>query len=136
MVKKVKKPKTVSKLKKECDMWYSRYRRLSESYDEYVSCVTCGNRMHWKEAQNGHYVDRHHNATRFLDKNCHPQCVGCNVFGGGKHDVYALYLLTRYGADILGELNNIKSMGRKFKTYELEAMIKYYKEKVKELLNQ
>lgn len=40
--------------------------------------------MEPKNAQCGHFVARSYLATRFHEDNCRPQCVGCNVFGGGK----------------------------------------------------
>ena len=135
-MRKPKKP-SVSKLKKKLDIIYSTYRRLSEADENgYVTCVTCGVKRHYKDRmQNGHYIDRHISSTRYLDKNCHVQCVGCNMFGGGKKDIYALYLIKRYGEGILEHLNDLKKQTKQFKVYELEEMMTSYKQKLISLSN-
>ena len=78
--------KTVSKLKKELDKWFSLYIRLREA-NEYgmCQCFTCGIVRHYKEGmQNGHFQSRKHLATRFSeDGNCEVQCVKCNVYAWG-----------------------------------------------------
>lgn len=106
MKKKKTKQKTQSQLKKILDKLFSEYvrRKYSDENEEAV-CVTCGVRKHWKELQNGHYISRTHTATRYHLKNCHVQCVACNVFMRGRLDEYALFLLKTYGKNILTELN-------------------------------
>lgn len=85
--------KSVTKLKKELDSLFSKYIRLSHSdSDGVVRCYTCNKLMSWKTAQNGHFVRRQYLATRFDEKNCRPQCVGCNVFGDGKTVEFAAKL--------------------------------------------
>lgn len=50
--------------------------------------------------QNGHWIPRNILATRFDEENCRPQCVGCNMFQGGKPDVFAVNLINE-GVDIV-----------------------------------
>ena len=120
--------KTVQKLKKELDTIFSRYIRLKYAdANGYVQCFTCGRMYFWKEIQNGHYVRREYNATRYHEKNCHPQCVGCNMFKAGNMDEYTLNLVKKYGDGILEELNALKHTIKQFTCEELEEMKKKYK---------
>lgn len=119
--------KSVSKLKKDLDRVYSIYiRRKYADANGFVSCFTCGVRKHWKEMQNGHYVSRAHNNTRFDDFNCHVQCAGCNIFKSGNMDMYALRLQEKYGDGVLQELNRRKNIIKQFTVPELETLIKQY----------
>ena len=68
--------KTISKLKKELDKWFSLYIRLRGVDDNGNNqCCTCGTIDNWKKLQCGHFVSRKHLATRFHEMNCFPQCV-------------------------------------------------------------
>lgn len=89
---KVKKPKAhnASWWKKRADTLMSLYVRLHYADSEgMVHCYTCPKILHWKEIQNGHFVSRQHNSTRYWVENCRPQCIGCNVFGRGKVTKFA-----------------------------------------------
>ena len=124
----------ISKLKKKADKLYSLVRRV-ESADPagYCICVTCGKRDHYTKMQNGHYIPRNYNSTRYYDKNCHVQCKSCNIFKGGSLDTYALYLINKYGEGILEELNTLKNTRKKFKPWELEERIGAYKVRLEDL---
>lgn len=82
--KKVKK-KTTSQLKREADRVFSLYiRQKYADKSGNVPCYTCGKVLAWNRIQNGHFISRGYLATRYLEDNCRPQDVGCNVFGGGR----------------------------------------------------
>ena len=133
----MKKLKSLSWWKKKADAVYSQYRRLSEAdSNEMVVCITCKKILHWKESQNSHYISRNHLSTRFLDENTHAACVGCNVFGGGRLDEYAIYLRGRYGKGILEKLNRIKHTSVKYTIPDYQEMIINWKAKIKKLLSQ
>lgn len=126
--------RNAGKLKKELDTVYSIYiRLLYADLDGYVSCFTCGARMHWKKIQNGHYISRTYLATRWHEKNCHPQCIGCNIFKHGNMDEYAVALVKKYGARILMTLNAYKHKVVKVSLDDYERDIKKYKRKIKTL---
>ena len=59
--------KTISKLKKELDKWFSLYIRLREANEfGMVQCFTCGIVRGYKDGmQNGHFQSRKHLSTRF-----------------------------------------------------------------------
>lgn len=119
--------------KKKLDSAYSRWIRLKDAEDKMVRCFTCGKTLHWKDSQCGHYVHRRHNSLRYDERNTKPQCVGCNMFGGGKLDDFAYHLTQVYGTDIIETLHKVKQEHRKFTIGELKVMIEVYKAKVKDL---
>ena len=95
-----KKTKTLSQLKTKADQVFSKKIRSRDKH----RCFTCGKQMEENESQNGHYKSRVHLSTRYSEKNCHCQCVSCNIFKGGNLTVYAIRLEAKYGGGILQEL--------------------------------
>ena len=119
-----KKLKPLSKLKKEADKHFSLYIRTKyASKNGIVKCVTCGKVDHYKKMHAGHYVTRNYLATRWDERNVFPQCPGCNIWGGGKHDEYALFLIDTFGPNILQELNAKKKELIKMKRQDYEKLI-------------
>ena len=98
--------KTISKLKKELDKWFSLYIRLRDATSEgAVICITCGCVKNYKQGmQNGHFQSRSHLATRFDEQNCQPQCVGCNMFKQGEQYKFSIALDSKYGEGTAQEL--------------------------------
>jgi len=76
--------------------------------------------------QNGHFVSRQHNSLRYDEKNCHCQCVGCNMFKSGATDAYALHLTDTYGKEILRYFATKKREMHQFTPKELEEIIEKY----------
>ena len=128
------KKKTYAQLKKDLDKVFSLYIRLKAADGGgFVQCVTCNVIRHYKDnMDNGHYVSRNHLSTRWYEKNCHVQCRGCNRFGNGRLDEYALFLTGEYGPDILWKLNQKKHEQVKFGLPALREMIQTYKDKLNE----
>ena len=63
--------KTISKLKKELDKWFSLYIRLRKATDTGLAqCYTCGKVDHYKKLQCGHFQSRKFLPTRFNEQNC------------------------------------------------------------------
>lgn len=117
-----KRHESVSSLKKLLDACFSRYIRLRDG----GVCFTCGIKKPISQMQNGHYVSRSHNNTRYDEQNCHCQCVGCNVFKHGNMDVYSLRLIEKYGLDILSDLSRRKNVIKQFTIPELKHLIEVY----------
>jgi len=131
-----KKKLTRSKLVKKLDRVFSWWVRLSNTDNAgYITCYTCGKKVHWKKSHASHYVDRRHMKTRFDPRNVKPSCIYCNTFLEGNKDEYTLHLIKDYGNNILQELNQAKHAPYKIYTTEIETMIEDYKEKLKELDN-
>jgi hypothetical protein len=127
--------KTVSKLKKELDKWFSLFIRLREA-NEYgiVQCFTCGVVRHYKDGmQNGHFQSRKHMATRFDEENCQVQCVKCNMFSQGEQYKFSLALESKYGEGKAEELEVLARTTLKISRAEYEEQIEYYKNLVNNL---
>ena len=130
---KKKQKKTVSKLKKDLDAVFSQYIRLSYADDNgMVHCYTCPKVLHWKEITNGHFITRGSLATRFDERNCRPQCWGCQAkhLGNGKPVEFARKLSIEYGQGIVAEL--YREAAKIVKYFPYEEKIEEYKLKLKE----
>ena len=131
--KKVKTPKkkaeTRSQLVKKLDKVFSEYIRMTKP----PVCVTCGKQDEWRNLQNGHYYSRAKYPTRWNEDNCHPQCVGCNVFKAGNYTEYALYMINQYGVDYVQELRELANSGDKITTPELRELLSFYRGEVAKL---
>lgn len=126
MTKKTKK-KSRSKLIKELDSVFSKYIRMKYAFDGKVQCKSCGKIDDVKNMQNGHYISRQHYSTRWVEKNCHPQCVGCNIFKNGNYPEYSKFMIEAYGVEVIDELIALSKQVTKFSRGDLESMIEKYK---------
>ena len=120
---------TIARWKKELDKWFSLYIRWKYAKNGYVRCYTCSVTKPIGDMQNGHWIPRNVLATRFSEENCRPQCVACNMFQGGKPDVFAVNLLQE-GVDII-KLQQQRYKVMKVDVIWYENQVNYYKEKVK-----
>ena len=109
---------------------FNEYKRLKEADDNgYVKCVTCGHIGSYKKLHSGHFQHGLH----FIEENQHIQCPGCNTFGGGKRDLYTLFMIDKYGREKVDELIQLKNKGRRYSQSELKELRTYYRKKVREL---
>ena len=127
--------KTVSKLKKELDKWFSLFIRLREANEfGYCQCFTCGVVRGYKDGmQNGHFQSRKHMATRFDEENCQVQCIKCNMFSQGEQYKFALALESKYGEGKAEELEFLARTTLKISRAEYEEQIEYFKNLVNNL---
>ena len=128
--------KTISKLKKELDKWFSLYIRLREATDEGLcQCFTCGKVAHYKTGsmQCGHFQSRRYHSTRWNEQNCQVQCVGCNMFKSGEQWKFGLALDVKYGEGTSGDLEFAAKIILKKMRAEYEEDIRYYKSIVENL---
>jgi len=124
----------ISKLKKELDKWFSLFIRLRFATKEGLcQCVTCGKVGHYKKMQCGHFQSRRHHATRWNEKNCAVQCIGCNCFQQGQQYRFSIYLDGRYGEGTAQELEYLAKQITKVSRSDYEENISYYKDVVKKL---
>lgn len=125
----MRKKLTTSKLKKKLDTIFSRYVRLSYAKNGMVKCITCSNVRHYKEQMHaGHFIPRQYIATRFDERNVHPQCAKCNTFNNGEPGAYAIFIRNKYGDETIKELEAKKQVITK--DFPYEAKIQYYTDKV------
>lgn len=112
--------KTTSQLKKELDKIFSIYVRTRDSKNGFGCCYTCNKRVHIKQAHAGHFVSRQYLATRWQENNVKLQCVGCNVFGGGKP--------LDFEENLVNEIGKKKVEALKAKRHEIIKDFPYLKE--------
>jgi len=108
----------------------------------FAHCVTCGCFKHWKQLQGGHFISRAHLATKLMEENVHPQCVGCNHFGMKFDSMkvlnYRRYMVDMYGEDEVQAMEKLAKKPKKFTRAEvadiaadLKAQIKKQEERLK-----
>ena len=121
------------KLKEKLDRVFSEFiRRRDSDKNGFIKCYCCGKILHWKKAQNMHFIPRQHMATRFSETNCHSGCIRCNYYNNGNIEEYAIHLKKDYGENIIEELTLAKHRSVKISEAEYRIFIKYYQEKIKE----
>ena len=125
--------KTISKLKKELDKWFSLFIRIRESENGLAQCFTCGKVDHYKKLQCGHFQSRRHLSTRWHEWNCQVQCQKCNIRSQGEQWKFGISLNAKYGEGTSNELGFLAQQNGKKLSWELEEDILYYKTIVKNL---
>lgn len=120
---KQKKP-AVSKLKKEADKYFSKYVRLRDGNE----CITCGTKT--GQMQNGHFMSRRYNATRFEEENCNSQCYRCNVLFYGEQFKYAQAIDLKYGDGTAVKLAKMAAEPHPFTIEELQEIIHDSREQI------
>jgi hypothetical protein len=126
--------KSISKLKKELDKWFSLYIRLRDS-NEYgmVQCFTSGRVYHYKSMHAGHFMSRKRLATRWCETNVQPQSPADNLFGQGEQYKFGLHLDSKYGEGTAEEIQFKSRNTLKMSRTDYEEKISYYKEVVNKL---
>ena len=127
------KKQTPAKLKKNLDAIFSKYIRAFYSVNGICTCYTCGKQKPIKEIQNGHFIPRNILITRWDENNCRPQCVGCNMFGGGKILDFEDHLVKDLGREKVDQLK-----ASRFKIFKVDSIwyankISEYEEKINSL---
>ena len=128
------KKKSLPKLKKDLDKWFSLFIRLREANRGITECFTCGKIDHYKKLQAGHFQSRRHLSTRWNEENVQVQCVKCNMFNQGEQYTFGKLLDIRIKEGLSEELLLLSKSSVKYMRYEYEEMIKHYKDKVKILI--
>lgn len=128
-VKKTKKKEakeSISELKKKLDSVFSLWVRNRGSKDGMNACVCCGVVKPIKELQCAHYFSRRYMALRFHEKNCHPNCMHCNVLLNGNYPAYAKFMVNNYGQQEIDRLDMMKNNTVKYDRFFYEQMINHY----------
>ena len=104
----------------------SKYVRYRDSIDGRNTCFTCGMSAPVSELQAGHAIQGRGNSILFETDAIRPQCPSCNVFQGGRLDVFIPKLLDEIGRQRYDEILALKGKPRKFTVDELKQMEDYY----------
>jgi hypothetical protein len=127
--------KTISKLKKELDKYFSLFIRLRSATDTGLcQCITCGTIKHYKSMQNGHFQSRRFLATRWSEEgNCEVQCQKCNIWEQGMQFRFSIYIDSKYGEGTAEHLEGLARTTIKISRIDYEEKISYYKKAVNKL---
>src|SRR5215212_2558359 len=83
-------------------------------------CVTCGER---RGLQCSHFYSRRYLATRFDLRNCNAMCAGCNRRHNEDPGPYLRFMLERYGAGVVAELEGLRDGRGKVTDEELREAL-------------
>jgi hypothetical protein len=101
--------------KQEAWYWCSLYIRLRDAieyqnkYPEvdlgWVKCCTCTRIIHIKKnADAGHFIPKGRGGASgvyYDERNLNTQCKSCNGFFQGRYHEYELFMLDKYGQDVI-----------------------------------
>lgn len=122
------------KLVEKLDTIFSLYIRLRDSDSNGICrCITSGEFGHYTDMDAGHFITRDNMATRWEEKNVNAQGRKDNRFLSGKQFEHGQAIDRKYGVGTAEFLLHKSKFECKFQDFELEAMINYYKNEVKEL---
>ena len=114
------------------DSVFSHYlRQKYADANGYVECYTCGKVLHWKDIQCGHYFSRKSLTTRWEEKNCRPQCSGCNVAQHGNYPVFGIRLSQEIGTKGMEKLEQLHNKTVKLSNIDLLEMTQSYYKKLR-----
>lgn len=132
--KRKKKTKTRWQLVKELDAIFSKYIRLLD-IDQYwmTNCVTCWAKVHRKIIQNWHFITRWNYKYRRREDNCFPQCMPCNIYKSWNYIAYTLFMIWRYWQERVKEMQEDKEL-IKISTSEIRELIEHYTNEVNIIL--
>jgi len=101
-----------------------------------VTCVTCNEPVHYKDADGGHFIPKGSSSRWALEEcNVHPQCKGCNGFGmkhGSAAQKYTLYMIDMYGKDWVENMLATKNAVHKLYKADYDDMIEEFNRQIKE----
>ena len=123
----MKKKIPISKLKKKAWSCFSLWVRNRGAKDGKNTCVTCGKVDLIQNLHASHFIPGRRNSILFLEENCHPACMACNIWRHGALENYYPFMLKIYGQDTIDRIKRLKNELVKFTRQDLEAIIVKYK---------
>lgn len=120
----------------------TRKRAAKEACHEYIRyrdrnnpCICCGEPL-TKGFQAGHYIESGNNPkVRYDENNINGQNLNCNYFKGGDSGFYRVNLIKKIGIKEVERLESLKGGVVKRTAQDYKEIEIYYKQKLKELLN-
>lgn len=114
-------------MEEKLDTIFSLFIRLRYSdHQGYVSCYTCTKRLHWTQAQCGHYIPRGNHAVRWDEQNARPQCKDCNEFNSGRNDIFREELIEDLGEEVVLALEERARVGGYPDLSKQKALLSYF----------
>lgn len=122
-----KKPQTVARLKKKLDTVFAQYIRQRDSrYDGQFQCISCLQTKPVSMMHAGHFYSRTFTATRWDEANINGQCSACNTFKHGNLLEYRKGMISKWGQEVVDELERLHNQPFKLDRQWLEDKIKHY----------
>ena len=135
----MKKPKTVSKAKKEAWKAFSKYIRLRDCLKTKKSpyegrCITCHKVFPTSELQAGHFIAGRNNSILLHEQLVSAQCRRCNIFLNGNLIEYYPVMLRKYGKKKIDEWKKLSNQSVQYKVVDWEDKKGYYESEYAKLL--
>lgn len=121
---------TLSDWKKKLQTVFNKYIRLR---DINKGCVSCGTPLQNRKFDAGHFYPTTYEGLRFNENNVHGQCVPCNRSLHGNLHEYRKHITSRITEEELQWLDDNRHKKLKLTKYEIQDLIKVYKEKIKRI---
>lgn len=109
---------------------FSLYIRTKSLKNSQIECYTCGHKFLIGKITAGHGIPGRTNAVLFMEEVVRPQCIGCNVFRGGRYDVFTPKLMEELGLEKYKQLALKANKTIKFTRDELLEIEQKYIEKL------
>ncbi len=109
---------------KACSLFWRLFYSDNRGYG---ICYTCGARVHYKEANLGHYISRAYKAVKFHVDNLRYQCVQCNRWKNGEPVVFRENLVDEIGEKRVLKIEKLKDEPCPTKEWMLSELGKYKK---------
>lgn len=134
------KAKQLTRSKAKARAWkaFSLYTRTNGSKGGFGKCITCERTYPVTgrgTLQAGHFIPGRHNAILFDERNCHPQCYGCNVMKKGNMVKYYKFMLEKYGAQTIADLEELDNSTLIYSVDDFLLIEKTYTDKLANLTN-
>jgi len=113
---------------------FSEFIRLRDADNNGITtCITSGRRVHWKDADAGHFIGRRHRATKFDEQNVQAQSRHDNRLASGSQFAYGHAIDLKYGEGTALKLLALSRTTCKRGKFEIDELTKYYKKEVARL---
>lgn len=129
------KEKSYKTLRRILDDTFSKFIRKRDTQDGWGICISCNKPTLYEKGDCGHYISRGILALRWSEKNTAFQCRDCNRFNEGNKVGFKEGLIKRYGKSIVSLLEIQSKTSVKYGRFELETLIKFYKNELKKWTN-
>lgn len=119
---------------RKLDEVFSKFIRARDTnHDGTFVCCSCSRVLPYEQADAGHFINRRFMSLRWDERNVHAQCRSCNRFSEGNSVGYFRFMQRKYGDEVIDLLQAMKNQSQKWSDFELELLIKEYKQKLSDL---
>src|SRR5678809_1463045 len=106
---------------------FSEFIRLRDSDENgYITCITSGRKVFWKDADAGHFISRRHLATKYHEHNVNGQSRHDNRFQYGRQFEYSKAIDKKWGNGTADRLLVLSRTTCKMGKFEIDALTIHY----------